>query len=342
MCVNSTPGDARSRSRTRWVGISGGGYASRVVRTRSPSSVAQSGTRGREPVATTNTSPDTSVVPVVAVDRDVCESAKRAVPRTSRTPCDSSRLAHRRRAAAPRSRATRCAQRGDVELAARGEAHRGAAVELRRARRRWRSSPSTGCSPTGGRRRRSTSRSTSVTSAPSVAATVAAVLPAGPATDDHESSAHGPKLTRRRSGPRAVPEYRHDAILDRRVIVAADRAARPYTTAEGARPPRRRPDTCPFCPGHEHETPPETCRPGDGEPGHAGLAGPGRPEPLPHRRRAGGRRRDRRARGGDPLPRSRPRLRRARRRPGDRAVPRAARPRALPPRRRARVRERRS
>ena len=31
-----------------------------------------------------------------------------------------------------------------------------------------------------------------------------------------------------------MPEYRHDAILDRRVIVAADRAARPYTTADGA------------------------------------------------------------------------------------------------------------
>lgn len=62
-----------------------------------------------------------------------------------------------------------------------------------------------------------------------------------------------------------MPEYRHDAILDRRVIVAADRAARPYTTAEGA-DRRSGPDGCPFCPGHEHETPPETCRTGDGEP----------------------------------------------------------------------------
>ncbi len=62
-----------------------------------------------------------------------------------------------------------------------------------------------------------------------------------------------------------MPEYRHDAILDRRVIVAADRAARPYTTAEGA-DRRSGPDACPFCPGHEHETPPETCRTGDGAP----------------------------------------------------------------------------
>jgi UDPglucose--hexose-1-phosphate uridylyltransferase len=61
-----------------------------------------------------------------------------------------------------------------------------------------------------------------------------------------------------------VPEYRHDAILDRRVIVAADRAARPYTTTDGT-DRRSGPDACPFCPGHERETPPEICRTGDGE-----------------------------------------------------------------------------
>ena len=61
-----------------------------------------------------------------------------------------------------------------------------------------------------------------------------------------------------------MPEYRHDAILDRRVIVAADRAARPYTTAEGT-DRRSGPAACPFCPGHESETPPETCRAGDGD-----------------------------------------------------------------------------
>jgi UDPglucose--hexose-1-phosphate uridylyltransferase len=61
-----------------------------------------------------------------------------------------------------------------------------------------------------------------------------------------------------------MPEYRHDAILDRRVIVAADRAARPYTTIEGT-DRRSGPGACPFCPGHEAETPPETCRAGDGD-----------------------------------------------------------------------------
>src|SRR5690348_14914203 len=139
-----------------------------------------------------------------------------------------------------------------------------------------------------------TSRSTSVTSAPSVAATVAAVLPAGPppmitsrrvmhpnlearscrrrhgATDSSGASRDGataghrghPKAERR--SREDVPEYRHDAILDRRVIVAADRAARPYTTAEGT-DRRSGPAACPFCPGHESETPPETCRAGDGD-----------------------------------------------------------------------------
>jgi UDPglucose--hexose-1-phosphate uridylyltransferase len=62
-----------------------------------------------------------------------------------------------------------------------------------------------------------------------------------------------------------MPEYRYDAILDRHVIVAADRGARPYTTME-AGAPRTGPDGCPFCPGHEDRTPPETCRVGDGAP----------------------------------------------------------------------------
>lgn len=62
-----------------------------------------------------------------------------------------------------------------------------------------------------------------------------------------------------------MPEYRHDAIHDRRVIIAAERAARPYT-AQAASIARSGPDSCPFCPGHEHETPPETYRTGPGEP----------------------------------------------------------------------------
>jgi UDPglucose--hexose-1-phosphate uridylyltransferase len=62
-----------------------------------------------------------------------------------------------------------------------------------------------------------------------------------------------------------VPEYRYDAIHDQRVIVAADRAARPYTTADDTHR-RTGPEGCPFCPGHEDRTPPETCRAGDGAP----------------------------------------------------------------------------
>lgn len=62
-----------------------------------------------------------------------------------------------------------------------------------------------------------------------------------------------------------MPEYRHDAILDRRVIVAAERATRPHTTAL-APELRNGPESCPFCPGHEADTPPETYRIGAGEP----------------------------------------------------------------------------
>ena len=61
-----------------------------------------------------------------------------------------------------------------------------------------------------------------------------------------------------------VPSYRHDPILDRTVIIAAERAARPYTSATTAAEGGSTADGCPFCPGHEGETPPETCRTGTG------------------------------------------------------------------------------
>jgi UDPglucose--hexose-1-phosphate uridylyltransferase len=63
-----------------------------------------------------------------------------------------------------------------------------------------------------------------------------------------------------------MPEMRHDALTDRLVIVAAERAARPDTFRREHEPlPALAPD-CPFCPGHESETPPEVARLGDGEP----------------------------------------------------------------------------
>jgi UDPglucose--hexose-1-phosphate uridylyltransferase len=63
-----------------------------------------------------------------------------------------------------------------------------------------------------------------------------------------------------------MPEMRHDALTDRLVIVAAERAARPETFRRAAEPPRPAPADCPFCPGHETETPPEVARLGAGEP----------------------------------------------------------------------------
>jgi len=67
-----------------------------------------------------------------------------------------------------------------------------------------------------------------------------------------------------------VPELRHDPLTDRLVIVAPERAARPHTAAVVLPPTDRRADDCPFCPGHESETPPEVTRVGGGEPDRPG------------------------------------------------------------------------
>jgi UDPglucose--hexose-1-phosphate uridylyltransferase len=58
---------------------------------------------------------------------------------------------------------------------------------------------------------------------------------------------------------------RHDALTDRLVIVAGERAARPETFRRPVEPTAALPSDCPFCPGHEHETPPEVARRGGGD-----------------------------------------------------------------------------
>jgi UDPglucose--hexose-1-phosphate uridylyltransferase len=68
--------------------------------------------------------------------------------------------------------------------------------------------------------------------------------------------------TRARTLP-SVPVLRHDELTGDVVLVAPGRAARPHTTApvvEGDA------STCPFCPGHESQTPPEVARVGGGDP----------------------------------------------------------------------------
>lgn len=62
-----------------------------------------------------------------------------------------------------------------------------------------------------------------------------------------------------------MPELRDDLVTGRKVLLAPGRAARPHTVA----PPAAGPTTvegCPFCPGNEHETPPECGRTGEGDP----------------------------------------------------------------------------
>src|SRR5688500_3306450 len=65
-----------------------------------------------------------------------------------------------------------------------------------------------------------------------------------------------------------MPELRHDALTGRLVLLAASRASRPKTITSVE--VRDGGDTCPFCPGHEHETPPEISRTGGGAPGEPG------------------------------------------------------------------------
>jgi UDPglucose--hexose-1-phosphate uridylyltransferase len=68
-----------------------------------------------------------------------------------------------------------------------------------------------------------------------------------------------------------MPELRHDAISAHTVIVAVERAARPFTVASSPPSPSdAQPDDCPFCEGNEQMTPPEVHRTGAGEPDREG------------------------------------------------------------------------
>jgi UDPglucose--hexose-1-phosphate uridylyltransferase len=66
-----------------------------------------------------------------------------------------------------------------------------------------------------------------------------------------------------------MSELRHDAVSDRLVVVAEARGARPHTLS-AAPDDDRGPEHCPFCPGHEDQTPPEITRTGNGAPGSPG------------------------------------------------------------------------
>ena len=62
-----------------------------------------------------------------------------------------------------------------------------------------------------------------------------------------------------------MPQIRTDALTDRVVIVAEERAARPETFRRTVEPLPHVASDCPFCPGREHETPPEVARRGGGD-----------------------------------------------------------------------------
>lgn len=62
-----------------------------------------------------------------------------------------------------------------------------------------------------------------------------------------------------------MSELRDDLVTGRKVLLAPGRAARPHTVAPAPASPAAVAG-CPFCPGNEHETPPECARTGTGEP----------------------------------------------------------------------------
>ncbi|MGQ0805216.1 MAG: galactose-1-phosphate uridylyltransferase [Actinomycetota bacterium] len=63
-----------------------------------------------------------------------------------------------------------------------------------------------------------------------------------------------------------MPELRKDELSGRWVLLAPGRAARPGAFSARAADERDAADDCPFCPGNEHETPPEVARTGEGAP----------------------------------------------------------------------------
>ncbi len=86
-----------------------------------------------------------------------------------------------------------------------------------------------------------------------------------------------------------MAELREDPVTGRTVLLVPGRAARPTTTAP-VPAPAAPPADCPFCPGHEAETPPEVARVGPGAPDAPGwrirvvpnlypIVGP-RPSPI--------------------------------------------------------------
>ena len=132
------------------------------------------------------------------------------------------------------------------------------------------------------------SRSISVTSAPSDAATVAAVLPRGTAADDHESYGHAVQATRPRAAypDPSMQQLLVDELTGDRVILApgARTAARHLPQCTPIRAPR----ASPIVPVLRRQRARDAARGRTVRPRrarHAGLDAPGGPEQVPDRRR---------------------------------------------------------
>ncbi len=179
MWTNSTPVTPDPMT-TRCSGSVGGGYAWRWVRTRSPSGLAQSGTRGRLPVASriASASSSSSGPPGVSTTTWL-GPASRPLPVMMRTPWSTSRLTTDRcsRSSMPAIRTFMLSRSNSAadwlspiptEWRTKAMAPPVAIMALDGMQsHRWAAPPTT-------------SRSMRVTSAPRRAAAVAAELPAGP------------------------------------------------------------------------------------------------------------------------------------------------------------------
>ena len=68
-----------------------------------------------------------------------------------------------------------------------------------------------------------------------------------------------------------MPELRKDPVVGRWVIISTERSLRPTSFSQEA--PPKVTSFCPFCPGHEEQTPPEVVAlEAVNDPGLAGVA----------------------------------------------------------------------
>ena len=215
------------------------------------------------------------------------------------------RLVHERRPRRPRAALRRRAPpagRRPFQLAPTSWNVRGASDRRRQPRRRPvdRRDPHRR-SPSRTRRTRAEGETSPSAAVASIAAQMRRVIRRIGEPEDRVTIACGPQPRRFPCSGWMTPNLRHNPLNGAPVLIVPGRASRPGATGRTTRVGEAR--SCPFCEGHERETPPEVDV--DAAEGtrarHAGLEGARRPQQVSG---------DSRPRGGDPRPGASDRARR--------------------------------